>query len=381
MLTEKEIQTIRETVPLLKEHGQTITSKFYDRLFIEHPELKNVFNQTNQKKGLQSSALAMAVLAAAEHIDDLSPIVPVIMPVVYKHCALQVLPEHYPIVGENLLWAIKEVTGLTDDSEVIQTWGKAYQEIADAFIGLEQQVYEQMAWSSFKPFKITNISQETSIIKSFTVKSDDIDLSQFTPGQYITVDIDSPKLPYNAKRHYSIVDGGKDYLTFGVRRDVSEGHEGEVSTILHDDIEVGDTISLSAPVGGFGVVNSENKQLFLGSGVGVTPLVSMFRQAVSEHTPSTFVQVTSDSDNVAFEEMLKTIEQQDDNSNLALHYRDTEGYIKAEDLQQLIDEDTEIYVCGGQSFINSMIVNLQTLNVPQGKIHFETFVPRLSFAV
>jgi nitric oxide dioxygenase len=381
MLTEKEIQTIRETVPLLKEHGQTITSKFYSRLFNEHPELKNVFNQTNQKKGLQSSALAMAVLAAAEHIDDLSPIVPVIMPVVYKHCALQVLPDHYPIVGENLLWAIKEITGLTDDSEVIQTWGKAYQEIADAFIGLEKQVYEQMAWSGFKPFEITHINQETSLIKSFTVKSDAIDLSQFTPGQYITVDIDSPKLPYKAKRHYSIVDGDEDYLTFGVRRDVSEEHEGEVSTILHDDIEIGDTISLSAPVGGFGIVNSENKQLFLGSGVGVTPLVSMFRQSVSEHTPSTFVQVTSDSDNVAFEDVLKTIEQQDDNSNLKLHYRDTEGYINAEDLQQLIDEDTEIYVCGGQSFINSMIVNLKTLNVPESKIHFETFVPRLSFAV
>ncbi|MBF7016099.1 globin domain-containing protein [Staphylococcus durrellii] len=381
MLTENEIQTIRDTVPLLKEHGQTITSKFYDRLFIEHPELKNVFNQTNQKKGLQSSALAMAVLAAAEHIDDLSPIVPVIMPVVYKHCALQVLPEHYPIVGENLLWAIKEVTGLTDDSEVIQTWGKAYQEIADAFIGLEKQVYEQMAWSGFKPFKVTNISQETSNIKSFTVQSDDIDLSQFTPGQYITVDIDSPKLPYKAKRHYSIVDGGKDYLTFGVRRDVTEDHEGEVSTILHDDIEIGDTISLSAPVGGFGIVNSENKQLFLGSGVGVTPLVSMFRQAVSEHTRSTFVQVTSDSDNVAFEEMLKTIEQQDDNSNLELHYRDTDGYLTSENLQQLIDNDTEIYVCGGQSFINSMIVNLKTLNVAESKVHFETFVPRLSFTV
>lgn len=381
MLTENEIQTIRDTVPLLKEHGQTITSKFYDRLFIEHPELKNVFNQTNQKKGLQSSALAMAVLAAAEHIDDLSPIVPVIMPVVYKHCALQVLPEHYPIVGENLLWAIKEVTGLTDDSEVIQTWGKAYQEIADAFIGLEKQVYEQMAWSGFKPFEVTNISQETSNIKSFTVQSDDIDLSQFTPGQYITVDIDSPKLPYKAKRHYSIVDGGKDYLTFGVRRDVTEDHEGEVSTILHDDIEIGDTISLSAPVGGFGIVNSENKQLFLGSGVGVTPLVSMFRQAVSEHTRSTFVQVTSDSDNVAFEEMLKTIEQQDDNSNLELHYRDTDGYLTSENLQQLIDNDTEIYVCGGQSFINSMIVNLKTLNVAESKVHFETFVPRLSFTV
>ncbi|MGS0657843.1 globin domain-containing protein, partial [Staphylococcus arlettae] len=73
MLTQKEISTIKDTVPLLKEEGQTITSKFYKRLFETHPELKNIFNQTNQKKGLQSSALAMAVLAAADNIDDLSP--------------------------------------------------------------------------------------------------------------------------------------------------------------------------------------------------------------------------------------------------------------------------------------------------------------------
>ncbi|MGO1630819.1 MAG: globin domain-containing protein, partial [Staphylococcus equorum] len=68
MLTQEEIQTIKETVPLLKDKGQTITSIFYKRLFEQHPELKNVFNQTNQKRGLQSSALAMAVLAAAENI-------------------------------------------------------------------------------------------------------------------------------------------------------------------------------------------------------------------------------------------------------------------------------------------------------------------------
>ena len=81
----------------------------------------------------------MAVLAAAENIEDLSPIVPAIMPVVYKHCALQVKAEHYPIVGENLIWAIQQVTGLKEEDPIIQTWIKAYGEIADAFIGLEKK--------------------------------------------------------------------------------------------------------------------------------------------------------------------------------------------------------------------------------------------------
>ncbi|MGO1630412.1 MAG: FAD-binding oxidoreductase, partial [Staphylococcus equorum] len=328
----------------------------------------------------QSSALAMAVLAAAENIKDLSPIVPAIMPVVYKHCALQVKPEHYPIVGENLIWAIEEVTGLEDEDPIIQTWIKAYGEIADAFIGLEKEVYSNMAWDGFKPFEVTEITEETEIIKAFTIKSDDIDLSQFVPGQYITVDITSDKLPYQAKRHYSIVDGGKDFLTFGVRKDVTEAHEGEVSTILHDEVSVGDTLSLSAPVGGFTLANKENKQLFLGSGVGVTPLVSMYKEAVSSGLESTFLQSTSNAQNVAFENKLNDISDQSSLARFDTHFRDEDGFIEVAQLQQYVDNETEVYICGGDSFLKAMISELQTIGIPMDNIHFETFIPRLSFS-
>ncbi|WP_271399597.1 globin domain-containing protein [Staphylococcus nepalensis] len=381
MLTQEEVQIIRETVPLLKDKGQTITSTFYKRLFEQHPELKNVFNQTNQKRGLQSSALAMAVLAAAENIEDLSPIVPAIMPVVYKHCALQVKAEHYPIVGENLIWAIQQETGLNEDDPIIQTWIKAYGAIADAFINLEKDVYSKMAWDGFKPFTVTNITEETDMIKSFTVTSDEIDLSQFIPGQYITVDISSEKLPYRAKRHYSIVDGDKDFLTFGVRRDVTEEHEGEVSTVLHDEVNVGDTLLLSAPVGGFGLANKANKQLFLGSGVGVTPLVSMYQEAVDADLTATFLQSTSNAQNVAFEEKLEDITAKSSIAQFDKHFRDQDGFIDAEELKQYLDGETEVYVCGGNSFLKAMITELQKLEVPMDNIHFETFIPRLSFSV
>lgn len=380
MLTQEEIQTIRETVPLLKEKGQTITAVFYKRLFEQHPELKNVFNQTNQNKGLQSSALAMAVLAAAENIQDLSPIVPAIMPVVYKHCALQVKPEQYAVVGENLIWAIEEVTGLKDEDPVIQTWVKAYGEIADAFIGLEREVYNQMAWDGFRPFEVVDITEETEEIKSFTITSDDVDLSQFIPGQYITVDIDSEKLPYKAKRHYSIVDGNKDFLTFGVKRDVTDEHEGEVSTILHDDVAIGDTLYLSAPVGGFKLEHKANKQLFLSSGVGVTPLVSMYKEAVDAGLQATFIQSTANAKNIAFEEKIKAIASQSSQAEVINHLRDQDAHIDGEQLKQYIDDDTEIYICGGDTFLKSIIKELRTLGVSMDNVHFETFIPRLSFS-
>ncbi|HDA6897934.1 TPA: nitric oxide dioxygenase [Staphylococcus aureus] len=381
MLTEQEKDIIKQTVPLLKEKGTEITSTFYPKMFKAHPELLNMFNQTNQKRGMQSSALAQAVMAAAVNIDNLSIIKPVIMPVAYKHCALQVYAEHYPIVGENLLKAIQDVTGLEEVDPVIQAWAKAYGVIADVFIQIEKEIYDQMMWIGFKPFKITNIKQESEDIKSFTVETEEYDFSEFTPGQYITVDVSSDKLPYRAKRHYSIVSGDKNHLTFGVKRDVTTEHEGEVSTILHDEIKEGDMINLAAPVGGFVLENTTEPQLFLGSGIGVTPLVAMYETASAKGLDTQMVQVAENEQHLPFKDNFNSIASHHDNAKLYTHLKDKQGYIGAEELQVFLANKPEIYICGGTKFLQSMIEALKSLNYDMDRVHYETFIPRLSVAV
>ncbi|MBO8590845.1 nitric oxide dioxygenase [Staphylococcus aureus] len=381
MLTEQEKDIIKQTVPLLKEKGTEITSIFYPKMFKAHPELLNMFNQTNQKRGMQSSALAQAVMAAAVNIDNLSVIKPVIMPVAYKHCALQVYAEHYPIVGKNLLKAIQDVAGLEENDPVIQAWAKAYGVIADVFIQIEKEIYDQMMWIGFKPFKITNIKQESEDIKSFTVETEEYDFSEFTPGQYITVDVSSDKLPYRAKRHYSIVSGEKNHLTFGVKRDVTTEHEGEVSTILHDEIKEGDMINLAAPVGGFVLENTTEPQLFLGSGIGVTPLVAMYEAASAKGLDTQMVQVAENEQHLPFKDNFNSIASHHDNAKLYTHLKDKQGYIGAEELQVFLANKPEIYICGGTKFLQSMIEALKSLNYDMDRVHYETFIPRLSVAV
>ncbi|HGZ9200222.1 TPA: globin domain-containing protein [Staphylococcus aureus] len=381
MLTEQEKDIIKQTVPLLKEKGTEITSIFYPKMFKAHPELLNMFNQTNQKRGMQSSALAQAVMAAAVNIDNLSVIKPVIMPVAYKHCALQVYAEHYPIVGENLLKAIQDVTGLEEHDPVIQAWAKAYGVIADVFIQIEKEIYDQMMWIGFKPFKITIIKQESEDIKSFTVETEEYDFSEFTPGQYITVDVSSDKLPYRAKRHYSIVSGEKNHLTFGVKRDVTTEHEGEVSTILHDEIKEGDMINLAAPVGGFVLENTTEPQLFLGSGIGVTPLVAMYEAASAKGLDTQMVQVAENEQHLPFKDNFNSIASHYDNAKLYTHLKDKQGYIGTEELQAFLANKPEIYICGGTKFLQSMIEALKSLNYDMDRVHYETFIPRLSVAV
>ncbi|MGL5648343.1 MAG: globin domain-containing protein [Clostridium sp.] len=141
MLDQKTREIVKSTVPVLKEHGVEITTEFYNDMFERYPQVKQMFDMGKQKSGAQPKALAMTILAAAQNIDDLSVLAPAVEKIGHVHVDAKVKAEHYPIVGECLLRAIKTVLGDGATDEVIEAWGKAYGEIAQVFIGVEKDMY------------------------------------------------------------------------------------------------------------------------------------------------------------------------------------------------------------------------------------------------
>ncbi|EDY16604.1 Nitric oxide dioxygenase [Chthoniobacter flavus Ellin428] len=111
MLTDQTIATVKATAPILEQHGELLTRHFYKRMFEKNPEVGPLFNRTNQEKGSQQKALAAAICAYAANIDNLEVLGGAVELIAQKHASLQIQPEHYPIVGENLLASIREVLG------------------------------------------------------------------------------------------------------------------------------------------------------------------------------------------------------------------------------------------------------------------------------
>jgi len=118
-LTPSQIAIVKATVPVLKEHGVTITTLFYKNLLEAHPELRNVFNEANQVDGAQPRALAAAVWAYAAYVDELGKLSAAVARIAYKHASLNVQPEHYPIVGKFLLGAVAEVLGAACTPDIV----------------------------------------------------------------------------------------------------------------------------------------------------------------------------------------------------------------------------------------------------------------------
>lgn len=401
MLSQKTIDIIKSTVPVLEVHGTTITTVFYKNLLEAHPELLNIFNHTNQKKGRQQNALANTVLAAAKYIDQLETILPAVKQIAQKHRSLVVKPEHYPIVGEYLLAAIKEVLGDAATDDIIDAWGEAYGVIASVFINIEKEMYEQAAnqnggWSDFKPFTVVEKVRESDCITSFYLKPANGDgIPPFLPGQYLTVRIEIQGEQYLFNRQYSLSDApGKGYFRISVKKEkTGVSPDGRVSNYLHDAIKVGDNIEITVPAGDFTLeFEKQSPIVFLSGGVGITPFMSMI-QTLADQQPEREVQFIHASENGAvqpFRNELTGLSQKLGNYQLSFVYKNPseedknmpnyakQGYIDAEFLSNRIKSDADYYVCGPVPFMKAIITHLKELGVDSEKIHFEFFGPAIA---
>jgi len=389
MASPKTLEIVKATVPVLEEHGTAITTVFYKNMFNQHPELLDIFNETNQKLGRQQTALAMTVLAAAKHLDKLAVLLPQVTQISHKHRALQILPEHYPIVGHHLIGAIKEVLGEAANDDIIDAWTEAYDEIADVFIQLEKTMYEQEMWKGFAPFKITEKVEAATDIAAFTVVpvNDDIDLSKLSlsAGQYITVKTDPEDSDHLALRHYSLYSATSDKgIQFAVRRDNRNEHYGLVSNHLHDHLDVGDTILLSAPAGDFELNQDLIQQndiplVLVSAGVGVTPILSMLEAQVTANPkrPIVWVYACQNKDHHAFDTKVNELLAAADNVEKHIFYFEA-GQILDEAWLANLPKPADIYVCGSMMFMESIIDGLMALDHGVDSVHYEPFGPKMS---
>ena len=140
-LSPETIAIIKATAPALQQHGVAITTRMYERLFVD-PEIKALFDQAAQKSGEQPKRLAAAILAFANNVDRLEVIDAAVNKICSRHVATHIKAEHYPAVANALLPAIKDVLGDAATDEILNAWGQAYWFLADLMISREKALYQ-----------------------------------------------------------------------------------------------------------------------------------------------------------------------------------------------------------------------------------------------
>ncbi|MGR2920987.1 NO-inducible flavohemoprotein [Acinetobacter sp. RIT698] len=292
-MTPQQIDLVKATVPVLRENGVALTGYFYNRMLGNNPELKETFNMGHQRSGAQAQALAGAVLAYAENIEDPSVLLPVVELIAHKHVSLNIQAPDYNIVGENLLHSISEVLTISMEDPLIDAWAAAYGQLADLFISTEKAIYEQHqqtqgSWLGWRKFKIAKKVNESEEITSFYLAPvDGGALPKYEAGQYISVRVFVEALGLKQPRQYTLSTSPQtDYLRISVKREDEKGDlaSGWVSNTLHGLAE-GSEIEVSAPTGNFYLIDSSKRNVFISAGVGLTPMIAMLNQLVTLDMP------------------------------------------------------------------------------------------------
>ncbi len=392
-LSEATKAIVRATVPALAAHGTAITAAMYKRLF-QDAEVRELFNQSNQgEEGRQTKALAQAILAYAQNIDNLAVLGSAVERIAQKHVGLNIEPRHYPHVATALLAAIGEVLGEAATDEVLAAWGEAFWFLADILIGRERNIYEELqaaegGWNGWRRFRVTAKRRESDIITSFVLSPVDAGpVVEHKPGQYLTFRIAMPgRAPQ--RRNYSISCAPN---TQAYRISVKREPHGLVSSFLHDHVDVGGEIEVAPPTGDFYLPAEQQRPVvLLSGGVGLTPMVSML-EAIAGTGDALPVHYVHGAENGQVHAMgphvrslaagrphLKTAifyQNPHDRDEKGVHY-DEDGFITVDWLAENTPiAEADFYLCGPKPFLATFVRGLAKAGVPEARIHYEFFGP------
>ncbi|GMM61452.1 NO-inducible flavohemoprotein [Novosphingobium pituita] len=378
MLNADQTAIIKATVPLLETGGEALTTHFYKTMLGEYAQVRPLFNQAHQAHGTQPRALANAVLKYARHIDDLGGLGDLPAQIIQKHVSLQILPEHYPIVGTCLLRAIREVLGeeIATDA-VIEAWGEAYWQLANILIGAEAAEYERLAaapggWRGARPFRVADKVRESDEIVSFHLEPvDGGAVVAHQPGQYLGLKlvVDGQEV----RRNYSLSQAANGRtLRISVKREPG----GVVSNHLHDHVATGDVLDVFPPAGEFVLREGTAPLVLISGGVGITPTLAMAEAALAQGTRDViFIHYARNGAVQAFGPTLAAWAQAHPRFTAHVVLEAEAGRPSLEALRGWVPADADAYFLGPKPFMAVVDQALAALGLPVERRHFECFGP------
>jgi len=396
MISDRSRPIVEATLPVVGEHIGEIARRFYEHLFSNHPELLDgTFNRGNQVDGSQQQALAGSVAGFATALLTTPGRAPekLLSRIAHKHASLGIRPDQYQVVHDNLMWAIVDVLGEAVTPEVAAAWDEVYWLMANTLINQERGLYSargvrpETVW---RRWQVEKKIRETDDVVTFVVKRiDDRLVKTSLPGQYVSVLMQMPD-GVRQPRQYSLTraDDG-EHRQFSVKRVHGDGKPaGEMSTLLHDAVAVGDVLTMSLPFGDVVLDDAGRPVVFISAGIGISPMAGMLSHLVSAGSGLQIMLLHADVDEGSFALRRQVVSDVLALRNASIHLWYEEGtgsnepvdgvYPGLMDLAHVsLPDNAWYYLCGPIPFLQAVRSALIEQGVAPRDIQYEVFGPDL----
>ena len=125
-------QLLEDSFDYISPQAAEFSAHFYETLFRHNPELKVLFENTDQKS--QEKKLIFSLAAIVENLRSPEVLSPALKSLGAMHFEVGTLEEHYPLVGQALLESFETYLGDRWTADVAATWTEAYNRIAQLML-------------------------------------------------------------------------------------------------------------------------------------------------------------------------------------------------------------------------------------------------------
>lgn len=131
-MTEAEIRLVKQSWKTLRAIDPVIVGDlFYSKLFMANPSLRNMFPKKMDEQYTKLMDMLSVIIARLDRMDELTED---IAAMARRHVHYGVRPAHYKLVGNALLWTLRQGLGQDWTLDVEQAWTKCYSNLADTMM-------------------------------------------------------------------------------------------------------------------------------------------------------------------------------------------------------------------------------------------------------
>ncbi len=125
------VELVQESWKKIAPAGERLVTTFYETLFDLAPEVRPLFPEEMKQ---QKKKLFDTLNFAVKGLNDLSSLFLELRDLGKRHNSYGAKPEHYAVVGQALIAAIKEELGSDCNQEVEEAWNEIYSIMATQMI-------------------------------------------------------------------------------------------------------------------------------------------------------------------------------------------------------------------------------------------------------
>ncbi|NRQ39962.1 hemin transporter [Nonomuraea sp. NN258] len=382
MLSAESAAIVRATLPVIGASLDAITTRFYETMFSERPELLDgLFNRGNQANGEQRRALAGSIASFATMLLERPDERPdhLLARIAHKHTAVGVTDDQYVIVHKYLFGAIAEVLGEAVTPEVAAAWDEVYWLMAGALIAMESRIYAEAGardGETWRRWRVVARQEETRDVASFLLRpADGGPLPPARPGQYVSVRVRMPDGVHQLRQYTLSSVGGLRRIT--VKR-VAGDPAGEVSSLLHESVRPGDELTLSAPFGEVTLDDGDAPLVLASAGIGCTPMVAMLDHLAAGGARRRVLMLHADrspDEHALREDMSRLADERVFWYEQDAAAPDRAGRMDLDGIE--IPAGAVAYLCGPVPFMRDVRARLLRAGVAARDVHYEVFGPDL----